>query len=154
MTAKLPPTVLLLTVGLAAFCQNAPDSLPDGKGRDAVRKICIGCHEIATVIGSRRTRIGWRQSVDDMVSRGAEGSDDEMQAIVDYLTEFFGKINVNTASPRDLESALGLSTAEAKAIVGYREQNGKYKDFDQLAKTPGVSAEKLQAKRSQIAFSL
>lgn len=77
-----------------------------------------------------------------------------MAAVVQYLTTFYGKINVNTASTGDLESVLGLSGKEAQAIVAYREQNGKYKDFEQLTKTPGVSAEKLQAKRSQIAFSL
>ena len=143
-------TVLLL----AAVVPCGGQTLPDGKGKDAVRKICTGCHEIQTVIGSRRTRIGWERNVDDMVSRGAEGSDDEMEAVVAYLTEFFGKINVNTASVQDLETSLGLSGKEAQAIAAYREQNGRFKDFEELKKVPGVSAEKLQAKRNQIAFSL
>jgi competence protein ComEA len=154
MIARLHPGVLLLAFGLTAVGQNSQDELPDGKGKEAVMKICSGCHEISTVTGSRRTRIGWRLNVDDMVSRGAEGSDEELQAIVDYLTEFYGKVNVNTASSKELESALGLSGKEAQAIVAYRDQNGKFKDFEQLVKTPGVSIEKLQAKRNQIAFSL
>ncbi len=153
MQTKFYAPVLLLAAGLA-MAQDAADPLPEGKGKDALKKICVNCHEIDTVIGSRRTRIGWRQNVDDMISRGAEGSDEEMQLIVEYLARFFGKINVNTAAAAELESALGLSGTEAQAIVSYRRQNGNYKDFEQLTRTPGVDAQKLQAKRNQIAFSL
>jgi competence ComEA-like helix-hairpin-helix protein len=47
-----------------------------------------------------------------------------------------------------------LAEKEAHAIVAYRDQNGKIKDFEQLKSVPGVSAEKLQEKRSLIAFTL
>jgi competence protein ComEA len=146
-----PVVILALS---AALAQETPGQLPDGKGKEAVERICTGCHEIGTVTGSRRTRIGWQRNVDDMIARGAEGSDEDMETVVDYLTAFFGKINVNTAASKELASFLGLSETEAQAIVSYRERNGKYKDFEQLRNTPGVSAEKLQAKRAQIAFSL
>jgi competence protein ComEA len=149
-----PFVFLLLVAAPLAVGQEGRAQLPDGKGKDAVKKICVGCHELDAVIGSLRTRIGWQQNVDDMTARGAEGSDEDMQAIVEYLTKFFGKINVNTASVQELETSLGLSEGESKAIVVYRGQNGKLKDFEQLKKVPGVSAEKLQAKRSRIAFSL
>ena len=119
-----------------------------------VRKICAGCHEIETVTGARRTKIGWQQNVEDMIARGAEGSDEDVAAVVDYLTKFFGKINVNTASVDDLVASLGLSRKEAQAIARYREQNGKFKDIEQLKKVPEMSAEKLEAQRSRIAFSL
>ena len=128
--------------------------LPDGKGKDAVRKICARCHELETVTSTLHTKIGWERIVDDMISRGAEGSDADMEAVVEYLTTYFGKINVNTASAEDLETSLGFSGKEAQAIVAYREQNGNFKDFEQLKNVPGVSEEKLQAKRSRIAFSL
>jgi competence protein ComEA len=134
--------------------QSSSAQLPDGKGLDAVQKLCTGCHEIGTVTGSRRTKIGWRQNVEDMVARGAEGSAEELEAVVEYLTTFFGKLNVNTASAKDLQSSLGLSEREAQAIVNYREQNGNFKDFEQLKKLPGLNLEQLQSKRPQIAFSL
>ncbi len=152
--ANLYFVAVLFGAGVAAFGQTASDDLPAGKGREEVRKICTGCHDIGTAAGSRRTRIGWKQNVDDMISRGAEASDEDIEAVVDYLTKFFGKLNVNTASAKDLESFLGLSEKAAQAIVAYREQNGKFKDFDQLTKVPGISVEELQAKRPQIAFSL
>lgn len=143
----------MLVAVLPAGAQDHPGQLPDDRSKQAVQKVCSGCHELETVIGSLRTRIGWQQSVDDMIARGAEGSDAEIAAVVEYLTSFFGKVNVNTASAKDLETSLGLSAKEAEAIIGYRQQNGKFKDFEQLRNVPGVSGDKLQAKRSRIAFT-
>ena len=128
--------------------------LPEGKGKATVLKRCVGCHEVAEAVGSRRTEIGWQRNVADMISRGAEGSDDEMAEVVAYLTRHFGKINVNTASPAQLQDFLGLTEKEAQAIVAYREREGQIKNFEQLKSVPGVSAEKLQEKRGLIAFTL
>jgi competence protein ComEA len=128
--------------------------LPDAPGKAAVTKICATCHEIESVISSRRTKIGWQQSVDDMIGRGAEGSDAEMTAVVEYLATYFGKVNVNTASAAEIEKTVGLPAKEAEAIAVYRERNGKIKDFEELKRVPGVRAEALQAKRGLIAFSL
>src|SRR5215831_15727843 len=88
---------------------SAQTHLPEGPGKETVQKICGNCHEIETVISSRRTKIGWQRMVEDMIGRGAEGSEDDMSAVVAYLTNWFGKINVNTAPAGDLEKALGLS---------------------------------------------
>jgi competence protein ComEA len=156
-TRNLPIAILAASLSALApsgHSQDGASPLPDGKGRDAVQKICTNCHEIETVVAARRTRMGWQQNIDDMISRGAEGSDEEMEAVVSYLTTFFGKVNVNTATAEDLQKSLSLTEKEAQAIAAYRQQNGKFKDLDQLKKVPGVSAEKLQEKRSQIAFSL
>jgi competence ComEA-like helix-hairpin-helix protein len=141
-------------MALGAAGQSAPDGLPEGQGKAEVKKICTACHELDGVTGSRRTRIGWERNVEDMVSRGAEGSDEDMEAVVAYLTKFFGKTNVNTASAKDIASALGFADKDARAIVAFREHNGSFKDFEQLTKVPGIDLEKLQAKRPEIAFSL
>jgi competence ComEA-like helix-hairpin-helix protein len=149
---RLQVVFVLLGFAAAAAGQDGSAQLPEGNGKVQVGKICSGCHELSTVTGSRRTRIGWQENVDDMVTRGAEGSDEDLRAVVDYLTRYFGKINVNTASAKDLESFLGVSENSAEAIVAYRRQNGDFKDFTQLTKVPGVSLTTLQAKKSQIAF--
>jgi competence protein ComEA len=144
--------------GVALLPQTMPaqasPQLPDAPGKGAVTKICTTCHEIESVTSSRRTKIGWQQSVDDMIGRGAEGSDAEMTAVVEYLATYFGKVNVNTASAAEIEKTVGLSAKEAEAIAIYRERNGKIKDFEELKRVPGVRAEELQAKRGLIAFSL
>jgi competence ComEA-like helix-hairpin-helix protein len=154
MGLKLHFVTLIIAGALGAAGQSVPDKLPEGTGKAEVKKVCTGCHEIGTVTGSRRTRIGWERNVDDMASRGAEGSDEDMEVVVAYLTKFFGKTNVNTATEKDLQFALGFSDKEAQAIVAFREQNGTFKDFEQLKKVPGINLERLQAKRPEIAFSL
>jgi competence ComEA-like helix-hairpin-helix protein len=150
---QLPLTLLTpwLLFASAAAGQDSP--LPAGSGKQAVEKVCKGCHEMDTVIQVRRTMIGWQDMVQDMVSRGAEGSDDELSAVVQYLTQFFGKINVNTATAKELGTFLLLTDKETQAIVDYRETNGNFKDFEQLKTVPGVSAERLQAKKELIAFN-
>jgi competence protein ComEA len=143
----------LLALALCPWWLAGQAQLPEGPGKEATRKICSNCHDIETVTAARRTKIGWQQMVEDMAGRGAEGSDEELAAIVTYLATFYGKVNVNTASADDLRKALGLSEKEALAIVSWREKNGKYSSFDQLQKTPGVDAEKLRDKRGLVAFS-
>jgi competence protein ComEA len=127
--------------------------LPDGPAKQKVVKICATCHEMETVVATRRTKLGWQQMTEDMVSRGAEGSEEDLAAVVAYLTEWAGKVNVNTASAGELQKALGIDGKEAGAIVSYREQNGKFKSFEELLKTPGADPEKLRQKRSLVAFS-
>jgi competence protein ComEA len=142
---------LILSASPAAAGQDSP--LPAGAGKQVVERVCSGCHEIDTVIMVRRTKIAWEETVSDMASRGATGSDEELSAVVQYLTEFFGKINVNTASAKDLERALGIEGKMAQAIVEYHEKNGNFKDLEQLKKIPGVDAERIQQKRELIAFN-
>jgi len=75
----------------AALAQ--PADLPDGPGKEVVQRICSGCHVAEDVAkGPRRSREGWRQLVDDMVVRGAEGSDEDLTRIVNYLTTHFGPV--------------------------------------------------------------
>ena len=65
--------------------------LPDGRGKAEFQRVCAGCHPAEDAVkGVRRSREGWQQVVDDMVVRGAEGSDEELKLVVDYLTERFG----------------------------------------------------------------
>jgi competence ComEA-like helix-hairpin-helix protein len=145
---------LTATIALSfPLCLSGQTELPQGPGREAVKKICGNCHEIETVISSRRTRTGWQQITDNMISRGAEGTDEEIAAVVTYLTVAFGKINVNSASEGDLQRVLGISEKEARAIASYRNDSGKIKNFDELEKVPGIDVNKLRGKRSFIAFS-
>jgi DNA uptake protein ComE-like DNA-binding protein len=58
-----------------------------------------------------------------------------MAAIVEYLAANFGKVNVNAAGVRELGRILELSEKEAQAIAGYRERNGKIKDYIDQCRT-------------------
>jgi competence protein ComEA len=61
-------------------------------------------------------------------------------------------VNVNKASAQDLETSLGLAKADAEAVVRYREQNGNFKTWHDVAAVPGVSAAKIEEVQKRITF--
>ncbi len=63
--------------------------LPDGPGKEAVERVCNNCHGAEIVVGRGLTKDGWTQIVSDMISRGAQGSEDDFAQIVDYLAKNF-----------------------------------------------------------------
>lgn len=65
--------------------------LPEGPGKATMQKICSGCHAPEIVLGRRDTKEGWAQVVSSMVDRGANGTDDEFNTIIDYLATNFPK---------------------------------------------------------------
>jgi len=116
-------------------------------------RICSGCHDAGVVAKYHNAKEDWESVVDDMRGRGADGSDDDFKAIVTYLARFFGpEVNVNRAAAPDLESQLQISPAEAAAIVKYREAQGKFKEFSDLAKVPGLDMKKLEPIKQRIVF--
>lgn len=64
--------------------------LPSGKGRAELQRICSDCHEVAVVTREHHTKSDWTQVVEQMKSRGASGTEDEFNLIIDYLTTNFG----------------------------------------------------------------
>jgi competence protein ComEA len=145
--------IVLSTAFLFGAGQDKTDGSPDSKGKATLQKVCTGCHELDVVTTNRFTKTVWQQTVDDMISRGANASDDEVTELVAYLTKNYGQLNINTATQPQLQDTLGLTEKEAQAIITYREKNGAIKNFDELKSVPGVSAEKLQAKRNMIAYT-
>jgi len=53
-------------------------------------KICADCHGLDIIVSQRATKDGWAAIVDSMVGRGASGSKEELDTIVDYLAKNFG----------------------------------------------------------------
>jgi competence protein ComEA len=132
-------------------------NLPDGPGKAELERVCSACHGAEMVLGVKQDKAGWESTVDDMVSRGATGTDQELDAIVNYLATNMGKgdksadkINVNKASAHEIETGLQLTTQEAEAIVQYRTKNGDYKDWHDLEKVDGVDAKKIEAAKDRI----
>ena len=64
--------------------------LPAGKGKDLLEKICADCHGLDIIVSQRTTKDGWASIVDSMVGRGASGTKEELDTIVDYLAKNFG----------------------------------------------------------------
>jgi competence protein ComEA len=138
---------LLLIGGLYA------QDLPDGAGKDSLEKTCTTCHDLSAVTSMAGSAEIWQSVVDDMKSRGAEGTDSDFQGIVKYLAKFYGPpVKINTDTAKDIGTNLGLTDAEAAAIVKYRTDKGAFKEWADLAKVPGLDTAKLAGLQKRIKY--
>jgi competence protein ComEA len=136
---------------------SAQIGLPDGPGKDQLIKVCGLCHEPQRAASIRLTRDGWEATINDMIARGARGTDEEFQAVLDYLsTHFLGEaprpLNVNTAQAIDFETVLLLLRKEAAAVIAYREKHGLFKTVEDLKKVPGVDVKKIETQKDRLYF--
>lgn len=65
--------------------------LPDGPGKAELSKLCSGCHDLMFTVSTRETEEGWTRIVNDMRSKGADGSDEDFGKVIAYLTKYMGK---------------------------------------------------------------
>jgi competence ComEA-like helix-hairpin-helix protein len=152
--------------GSVARAQTA-DQLPAGRGKAEFVRICSQCHSINFATKLRMDSDGWAGIVDDMVSRGAEGSSDDFDLVASYLAGHFGpnnpipggakptaaaKVDINKATEKDLTTILGLTPADAQAIVHYRETSGNFTNWQDLQKVPHIDMKKLAAEKDRIEF--
>ena len=49
-----------------------------------------------------------------------------------------GTVNINTATPEQLELLPGIGEARAKAVVAMRKQRGGFKSVDELTEVKGI----------------
>ena len=152
--AKISVLILSASLTSAVWAQD----LPAGEGRDTLKKVCTQCHDIDSIPRLRYTRSDWANLVFSMKDMGADATGAELDQIIDYLAKNFGKgsevkkTNVNSASAKEIEAALGFTTKESEAIVLYRMKNGDYKDIDTVKKVEGVDASKVQSVKDKIEF--
>src|SRR5438132_5898517 len=109
-----------LTVALALFADSAWAQLPDGPGKEETQRVCKNCHELERSVSRRQDRDGWQITLDKMETLGAEMTDDEYNAILDYLAknypaEEIPKLNANKATAIEFESRLTLTRSQASA---------------------------------------
>jgi len=86
-----------------------------------------------------------------MANLGATLDPAEKDAILAFLTDQHGLVNVNAASAEELVG-LGLSRKDADAITAYRAEHGAFADFEALQRVPGLDADRLNAVRARLAF--
>ena len=141
-------------LGFAALLLNAADGdLPPGPGKAVLSHMCVMCHGLDQVTSVKYTKKYWGAVVDDMISRGAEGSDSDVNILVSYLSRNFGQpVNINTSSAKEIEDGLSFTPADSQAIVKYRTEKGPFKSFDDLQKVPGLDAKALDEQKKNIEF--
>ena len=150
--------VLLAAAGFAilvtppAAAQSNEQLLPAGPQREKMVKLCVGCHEIDLVVARRHTREEWDGVVEDMIARGSKGTEEELSMVAEYLSKYLGKVSVNSATAKELQDGLKISDKDAGLIIEWREQHGKFKNFEEVRKVPGLDAAKIGDKRGWMSF--
>ena len=149
----------IVTASLLATLSVAAD-IPDCPGKEVVVRQCGTCHDLVMATRKRLDKAGWDTEVDKMVLLGAKIPDEEVPVIIEYMAKHFNpsvpaaheRVNINTASAAEIERGLALPAKEATAIVAYRDKNGNFKDWQSVAKVPGVDAKKIEAKKDLLSF--
>jgi DNA uptake protein ComE-like DNA-binding protein len=197
LTASVMVTVPLVSVAIATGGQAGESSstasrpLPGGQGKAVMEQMCVSCHALSVVTSKRATPAEWSALVQQMVTRGATGSDQDVATLTQYLAKNFGPgapvyalpaaapvvptamldqsaeassaepkpkqistihVNVNGAGVRELESALLLTQEEAQTLIAYRQQNGEFRNWQEVGEIPGVPAGKIIEYQNRIEF--
>lgn len=86
-----------------------------------------------------------------------EQEDDEQEKNENYITDASGenivvegeessnkssKVNINTATQTELETLSGIGPSTASKIIAYREQNGKFKNIEEIKNVSGIGEAK------------
>jgi competence ComEA-like helix-hairpin-helix protein len=150
--------ILLLggAVGSPVRMLAAQNVLPDAPGRDVTERLCGNCHAVETVASVRHPPEGWRDAIAKMVAAGAEGTEQELETVFQYLSTHFPAeaqkaLNLNTATAIELESIAGLLRKEAAALIVYREKNGPCRKLEDLKKIAGLDYKKIEARKERLA---
>ena len=74
-------------------------------------------------------------------------------ASADSKPTFTGVVNVNTATPEQLQLLPGIGEARARAIVSMRKQNGGFKSLEQLMEVKGIGESMLERLRPHLSLN-
>ena len=88
-----------------------------------------------------------------MVSRGAEGTEEEAAEVVGYLTRNFGQlVKINQATAKEIQSGLSFTAAESELLVRHRTEHGAFKALEDLIKVQGLNGKRLDEQKKNIEF--
>ena len=136
-----------------SHAQQVQEELPAGPGLETFRAICGECHEAAVATGMRLSRDEWKGVVQSMIERGAMISAEESSEIVEYLSSRFGTtLNINQATVQDIERFFPTGRNDAAAIVRFRDANGAFKNWDDLARVPDIDLKGMEGKKASVTF--
>ena len=148
-------------IAFAAVCISQPvfaqDTLPNGPGKEETLRLCSQCHEAAKSTSVKLTREGWVETIDRMKAFGADGTEAEFAAVLEYLaTHVKGDVakalDMNTAEAIDLESVLSLLRRESAAVLQHRSKRGTVSSLDDLKGLDPAIFKKIEAKKDRIVF--
>ncbi len=83
-----PGTLLVALLSAASLSHAA--TLPDGSGKAETVKLCGKCHSLDQAVSLRQGQAGWAETISKMVNLGAQGSDEDLNNVLQYLVKFYG----------------------------------------------------------------
>jgi competence protein ComEA len=131
--------------------------LPEGPGKAATVRICGSCHSPERAASLHQSRSAWEDTIVKMMKLGAQGSDEELEAVLRYLSTYFATeppspINMNKARAVELEAGLLLLRSQAEAVIEYRNKNGDFRSVEDLRKVPGLDFQKVESRKGRLVF--
>jgi hypothetical protein len=144
----------VLALAAASIPANAQTQLPDGPGRAEVQKLCSTCHPADRGASVRLTRDGWRDVMTRMVGLGMKADDQELNAALEYLaTHFKGEaaapLNLNRATPMQLQSIAGLLRSESSVLIAHRAKT-PCRALEDLKAVKGLDFAKIEKRRDRL----
>jgi putative heme-binding domain-containing protein len=120
---------------LSMDVQGQSQALPDGKGKAEFVHNCTACHLAAMVTRVKKTPEDWRKSVDEMASRGTDGTKQDLDNAYLYLVTNYAVDKsapaaatpaATPAAPTDIDHVKQLIAANGCLICHRVEQQGAY----------------------------
>jgi competence protein ComEA len=144
----------LFGLAVAAAPAAAQAQFPEGRGKAEVQKLCSSCHPVERGASVRLTREGWQDVMTRMVGLGLKASDEDLNLMLEYLsTHFRGEamspLNVNRATPIQLQSIAGLLRKESAALIAHRAK-APCKALEDLKAVVGLEFAKIEKRRDRL----
>ena len=121
----------------------ASDLDPDMADARAVATVCTACHSSTQFLTAARPYLRWEQTIQDMLDRGADGTDEQLDRILTYLVRNITIVNVNSSPADQLAMTLQIPAAAAQEIVT-RRSGRAFTNIDELKATNGINTDVLQ----------
>ena len=136
-----------LAAASSAFAQEAPR-----KPSALMQEACSACHSLNR-LETAKNRADWKDTVERMVSSGADVKPEEMNSLVGFLVRFYGEsVEVNKATQQQLQEELDITAAEAEAVVKTRTEAGNFKSYADVQKVKGLDTKRLDPVKDRLRY--
>lgn len=129
--------------GDLAAIKAASDLDHDPRDALAVAAVCTVCHSSSQFLSTPRGSSRWEQVFAEMSGYGADGTDEQLDRVVNYFQRNLTVININTSPVEDIQQTLQVSDQVAVEIMTRRNQRS-FIGIDDLGKIPGVDRSVLE----------
>ncbi len=109
------PELTIALLCAAGLAQSAV--LPDGAGKAETVKLCGRCHSLDQAVSLRQEQAAWAETISKMVNLGAQGSEDDLNTVLNYLVKFYGAAPGAGASAEARSASITPSVSDSSSTV-------------------------------------